>query len=59
MEALNLRTADDMAAIAQASDKAQQGTSRISETTDELLGQNRFISSKLDAFAVSAVVARR
>ncbi len=59
MEALNLRTADDMAAIAQASDKAQQGTSRISETTDELLGQNRFISSKLDAFAVSAVVALR
>lgn len=59
MEALNLRTADDMAAIAQASDKAQQGTARISETTDELLGQNRLITSKLDAFAASAVKARR
>jgi methyl-accepting chemotaxis protein len=59
MEALNLRTAEDMAAIAQASDKAQQGTTRISETTDELLGQNRLITSKLDAFAASAVTAGR
>ena len=59
MEALNLRTADDMADIAHASDKAQQGTARISETTDELLGQNRLITLKLDAFAASAVKARR
>lgn len=58
MEALNLRTADDMAAIAEASNKALQGTARIAETTDELIGQNRRITSTLDAFAASTVSAR-
>ncbi len=58
MEALNLRTADDMAAIAEASHKALQGTARIAETTDELIGQNRQITSRLDAFAASTVSAR-
>jgi len=59
MEALNLRTADDMNVIGQASDKALQGTSRISETTDELLDQNRRISARLDKFALSAVAIKR
>lgn len=59
METLNQRTADDMDAIALASDKALQGTARICETTDELLDQNRLIGSKLDEFAVSTVAMKR
>ncbi len=55
MEALNLRTAADMAAISKSSDEALEGTAHIAETTGELVSQNRLITAKLDAFAVSVV----
>lgn len=54
MESLNLRTADDMAAIAASSHQVLQGTARIAETTDELIVQNRRIAAKLDTFAEAA-----
>ncbi|MET3889357.1 methyl-accepting chemotaxis protein [Bosea sp. OAE506] len=55
MEALNLRTAHDMAAIADASGQVLEGTARIAETTNELIGQNRRITARLDTFAAAAV----
>ncbi len=58
METLNLRTADDMAATAKASEQALEGTARIAETTEELISENRRITAKLDAFAASAVPQR-